>query len=116
MGGMGDPAVQADLAGMVKRFRDRLLRAGFVHANAVGELVSADGRTWVGTSYSSGEYEIALWRRERGYGTPEGRVSVRIHAKTDSGHVDAIADDLIAWAVETPESAAWPPMSVRIAA
>ena len=87
MGGMGDPAVQADLAGMVKRFRDRLLRAGFVHANAVGELVSADGRTWVGTSYSSGEYEIALWRRERGYGT--GRFSFNVPQASGGGRCEA---------------------------
>ena len=97
----------SELAGVrsgeiVRDLRAKLLEAGFGHANAVGELVSLDGTTWVSSGYSGGEYRIAMWRKPSGSGVEQGRIRMRIHDGSKPELVDVVAKELSRWAVKVP--------------
>lgn len=97
------------VAQAIKAFREQMLDAGFVHANETGEMVSADGTTWIGTMYVYGEYSIYAWRRPRGYGEiAEQRHVLRVRADHDTAVVQELGKRLARWAKKAPRNTAWP--------
>lgn len=98
-------------AQVVKDFRQTLIDAGYRHANGAGELVSADDRTWVGTSYVHGMYIIHAWRRPHGHAEiGEKRWLYNVvdgHVHTDE--VTAIANRLKKYAKQDQARLNWPP-------
>lgn len=99
-----------EAAAAVKEFRQTLIDAGFRHANAAGELVSADDTTWVGTCYAYGEYTIYAWRRPRGIGERgEKRQKMQVFPHTDFAVVEALGKRLARWAKKPRKNATWPP-------
>lgn len=104
-------AVKHDNVANLKQLREDLLLAGFRHANEAGELVSADGTTWVGTTYTHGEYSLYAWRRPGGIGNAtEPRFVIRITPVTDPAVVADAAKRLKLWAKKPRKGAVWPPV------
>jgi hypothetical protein len=108
---MPDASAVSHTASFVEAFRQRLIHAGFRHANAVGELVSDDNRTWVTTGFAGGEYRIAAFRRPRTYGNPERMVHFRVHAGTDSESMDVFGKALAEWGERSKPEEEWDEIS-----
>lgn len=62
----------------VRGMETNLLAAGWVVANAVGELRSPDSTVWFSAGYVYGEYTVCASYRPRGAGPAEGQTRVRI--------------------------------------
>lgn len=108
---MNEPPVMTieDAAQSIKLFREVLMGAGYLHANAAGELVSQDGTTWINTSYVHGEFSIYAWRRPRGHGeVGEHRDVMRVRASHRPDEVAALARRLARWAKKPPKNVTWP--------
>ena len=91
--------------------RETLLNAGYRHANKAGELVSADGTTWVGTTYTHGEYSLYAWRRPTGIGNAtEPRFVIRVTPITNPSVLDDATKRLKLWAKKPRKNAVWPPV------
>lgn len=106
-----------DYVGLVKQFREDMLKAGYCHANEPGDLVSQDGTTWISTTYTHGEYSIYAWRRESGHGElgeAGTRVCIRVTPRSDPAAVTKVAADLKRWARRPRKGAAWPPKSMHL--
>lgn len=87
---MSESQQVAELAGLIQQFRASLLDAGFVHANAVGELASELGTVWLSTGYGMGEFQVNTWLRPTGAGVHERNVRLRVHRMPDRALLDQL--------------------------
>ena len=88
----------AVLADQVRIIQEKLRRAGWRTANAIGELITDDGILWFTATYTHGEYTVETSYRPTGAGKAEGVARVRLTPALVQAHprvaID-LAQDLI---------------------